>query len=122
MALIHADLGIQAERLMTLLDRPGSSIGTPIAQALVLYDELSDPSCLPAWSGAGVGGPRARDRGSASGGSVTVEGFTPVDGDASESNFNVVGPGCFRTSGNAPRLGRELTRDDELGGAEGRRS
>jgi putative ABC transport system permease protein len=114
-ALIHTDLGIQAERLMTFSIDPKLDRYTD-AQALALYDELCDRlAALPGVVLASAARVPAIG-GSASGGSVTVEGFTPPEGDASESSFNVVGPDYFRTMGTPLVVGRELTRDDELGG------
>jgi putative ABC transport system permease protein len=113
-ALTHIDLGMQTEHLMTFsIDPKLDRYSDP--QARALYDELSDRlAALPgvvltsAAQVPAVGG-------SASGGSVTVEGFTPPDSDASESSLNVVGPDYFRTMGIPLVVGRELTRDDEMG-------
>jgi predicted permease len=115
LALIHTDLGIQAARLMTFSIDPKLDRYTD-SEAMALYDELEDRlAALPGVvlvSAARV----PAIGGSAASGSVTVEGYTPPDGDASESSFNVVGPGYFRTMGTPLVVGRELTRDDELGG------
>jgi predicted permease len=112
-ALIQTDLGIHPEHLMTFSIDPKLDRYTD-SQALALYDDLMDRlAALPGvvlTSAARV----PAIGGSTSSGSVTVEGFTPSDSEASETSFNVVGPNYFRTMGTPLVLGRELTRDDEM--------
>jgi predicted permease len=113
-ALIHIDLGIQAEHLMTFSIDPRQDRFTD-SQAMALYDELSDRlAALPGVVRSSAARVPAIG-GSASSGSVTVEGFTPSDSDASESSFNVVGPNYFRTMGTPLVVGRELARGDAIG-------
>jgi len=115
--LTRIELGMQTEHLITFsiepkLDRYSDT------HARALYDELIVRlGALPGvvlTSAARV----PAIAGSVSSGSVTVEGFTPPDGDASESSFNVVGPDYFRTMGIPLVVGRELTRGDDTGGSK----
>jgi predicted permease len=113
--LSRIELGMQTAHLITFSIEPKLNRYSD-AQARALYEELiSRLGALPGvvlTSAARV----PAIAGSVSSGSVTVEGFTPPDSDASESSFNVVGPDYFRTMGIPLVVGRELTREDDTGG------
>jgi predicted permease len=114
-SLTRIELGMQTGHLLTFSIEPKLNRYRD-AQARALYDELiARLGALPGVVLVSAAQVPAL-AGSVSSGSVTVEGFTPPDGDASESSFNVVGPDYFRTMGIPLVLGRELTDGDDAGG------
>jgi hypothetical protein len=97
-SLTRIELGMQTAHLLTFSIEPKLNRYRD-AQARALYDELmARLGALPGVVLVSAARVPAL-AGSVSSGSVTVEGFTPRDGDASESSFNVVGPDYFRTMG-----------------------
>jgi predicted permease len=115
--LTRIDLGIVADDLVTFSLEPKLNRYDD-ARSAALYDELA--SRLAALPGVeSVSAARIPALGhSTSSGNITVEGFTPADEEASDSRYNVVGPGYFRTMGTPLVAGREFVRGDDAAAAK----
>jgi predicted permease len=112
--LMRIDLGIEADRLLTFSIDPRLNRYTD-EQAAAFYAELTGRlAALPQVRQVSAARVPAI-AGRASSGNITVEGFTPVDDADSDTSFNDVGPGYFRTMGIPLLAGREFTPRDEAG-------
>jgi predicted permease len=110
----RVDLGMEIERLATFGISPELN-GLRPAESQQLFARLErELATLPGVSGVAAS-MVPLVAGSSWGNNVSVEGFSaPPDADTN-SRFNRVGPGYFRTLGIPLLAGRELTESDTLG-------
>ena len=119
MNVSRVELGINVEHLATFGVSPELNGYTP-ERSKQLFERLEDElaaqpgvtdvtaSMVPALGGSNWGS------------SVSVEGFKAGPDTDTNSRYNEVAPGYFKTMGIRLLAGREFTRSDSLGGAEGR--
>jgi predicted permease len=117
MNVSRVELGLKADNLVTFGISPELNAYTP-ERSRILFEQLEDrlaavpgvtgvtASLVPVLSGSNWGN------------DVAVEGFPSGPDVDSNSRFNEIGAGYFRTMGIPLIAGREFTRADALGGAK----
>ncbi|HSE98796.1 MAG TPA: ABC transporter permease, partial [Blastocatellia bacterium] len=109
--LRHLDVGIRTERLMAFSIAPDLSGYTP-ARAIALFNRLEENlAALPGVEAVGCA-QLALFSGNNRGSNVTIEGYTPAEGESMQVLRNDVGPGYFAAVGVPLLAGREFTKKD----------
>ncbi len=109
--LRKVDIGIRTDRILAFSISPELNGYTP-ARSLALFDQMGD--ALAALPGVEMASSAQLGvfSGSSMGGGITVEGYTPSEGEDMHAFRNNIGPGYFATLGAPLVAGREFTRQD----------
>jgi putative ABC transport system permease protein len=109
--LRHLDVGVRTERLMAFSVAPELNGYTP-ARAIALFNQLEESlAALPGVESASSA-EIAMFSGNDTGSNVTLEGYTPTEGESMNVRRNNIGPGYFTTVGMPLLAGREFTKQD----------
>jgi predicted permease len=110
----RVDLGLQVDNVVTFAVSPNLN-GYQPPQSRALFERIEqEMSALPGVTGTSAG-LVALLAGNSWGNNVRVQGFEAGPDTDTNSRFNAVGPGYFRTLGVALISGREFTAADTLG-------
>jgi predicted permease len=112
--LMRHDPGFRADNLLSFSLDTGDA-GYTVERGVALYDEvLKRLAAQPGVQSASIADIVPMSN-SDSGTNVTVEGYTAADGEDTDSDFNSVGAGYFRTLGTRVLAGREFDEHDVVG-------
>jgi putative ABC transport system permease protein len=112
--LMRHDPGFRADNLLSFSLDTGDA-GYSVERGVALYDEvLKRLAAQPGVQSASIADIVPMSN-SDSGTNVTVEGYTAADGEDTDSDFNSVGAGYFRTLGTRVLAGREFDEHDVVG-------